>query len=113
MHELALAQEAVRLVVRDAATRGCRQVVKVVLHCGELTAVLPEALRMAFTCASKGTPLEGAMLDITVIPARARCSLCGCEFKPEDGLLICPTCQTPGARLLSGKELQVVSYEGK
>lgn len=61
VHELALAQEAVRLVARDAARRGCRQVTRVKLRCGELTAVLPEAMRLAFTCASRGTLLEGAL----------------------------------------------------
>ncbi|WP_258360760.1 hydrogenase maturation nickel metallochaperone HypA [Moorella sulfitireducens (nom. illeg.)] len=113
MHELALAREAVRLVARDAARRGCRQVTKVKLRFGELTAVLPEAMSMAFTCASRGTLLEGAQLDITTVPARARCSCCGVEFQPEEWLLLCPRCHTPGARLLSGREMEVVSYEGK
>nr|WP_054938227.1 hydrogenase maturation nickel metallochaperone HypA [Moorella glycerini] len=113
MHELALAMEAVRLVARDAARRGCQQVTRVKLLCGELTAVMPEAMRLAFTCASRGTLLEGAQLDITTSPAWAQCSCCGEEFRPEEWLLLCPRCHTPGARLLSGREMEVVSYEGK
>lgn len=112
MHELALAREAVRLVTADAARRGCRRVTAVRLLCGELTAVLPEALQFAFACASRGTLVEGAELEIATAPARAQCPECGQEFRPDAWLLLCPRCHTAGARLLAGRELEVLSYEG-
>ncbi|MGI9861653.1 hydrogenase maturation nickel metallochaperone HypA [Moorella naiadis] len=112
MHELALAREAVRLVAEDAARRGCARVTAVKLRCGEMTAVLPAALQLAFTCATQGTLVAGAHLDISVAPARAQCSRCGEEFRPEAWLLLCPRCHTPGARLLAGREMEIISYEG-
>jgi len=112
MHELSLAQEAVRLIVEDATRRGIKQVTLVKILVGEWTAVLPEAFQLAFECASRGTLAEGARLEIEEAPARALCSTCGLEFHPEEWILLCPSCSTPGARLLSGREMQVVSYEG-
>ncbi|SMB98888.1 hydrogenase nickel incorporation protein HypA/HybF [Thermanaeromonas toyohensis ToBE] len=112
MHELSLAQEAIRLVVQDASRRGLKRVTLVKILVGEWTAVLPEAFRLAFECASRGTIVEGARLEIEEAPARALCCTCGLEFHPKEWFLLCPRCSTPGAQLLSGREMQIVSYEG-
>lgn len=112
MHELSLAQEAIRLVAQDASQRGLKRITLVKILVGEWTAVLPDAFRFAFECASRGTIVEGAQLEIIEIPARALCRTCGLEFHPEEWLLLCPKCSTPGAQLLNGREMQVVSYEG-
>jgi hydrogenase nickel incorporation protein HypA/HybF len=113
MHELALVEAAVRLVAQDATRRGIRKVTEVKLLIGEWTAVLPEAFRLAFDCATQGTLLEGARLDIEIALARALCSNCGEEFRPEEWFLLCPRCQSPDAQLLSGREMEVVSYGGE
>ncbi|MGB9661141.1 MAG: hydrogenase maturation nickel metallochaperone HypA [Moorellaceae bacterium] len=113
MHELALAQTAVRLVAQDAAQRGVKRVTSVKLLIGEWTAVLPEAFRLAFHCACRDTLLEGAELDMEVVPPRALCPSCGLEFRPEEWFLLCPRCNAAGARLLSGREMEIVSYGGE
>ena len=64
MHELALTQA----IVEECAARaeGCR-VTKVVVEIGELSAVLPDAVRFCFDLCCEGTPLEGAELEIVAL----------------------------------------------
>jgi hydrogenase nickel incorporation protein HypA/HybF len=59
---------------------------------------------------AQGTVLEGAELDIRVIPGRARCSACGAEF--ETATLYTP-CDCGSRRLeqLQGEELNIKTME--
>ncbi|MDN5347438.1 MAG: hydrogenase nickel incorporation protein HypA/HybF [Clostridia bacterium] len=113
MHELSLAEQAVRLVSEDAEKRGIRKVKGVKIVIGQLTAVVPEAFRLAFQCAVKDTVLAGATLVLEIKAAEAVCSSCGEKFQPQDWILVCPRCSTVGAHLLAGNELEIVSYEGE
>ncbi len=61
MHELALTREIVAIVCQAAQDR---RVHKVSLEIGRLSCVMPEAVEFCFEAAAKGTPAEGARLDI-------------------------------------------------
>lgn len=61
MHELGLTRNLVAIVSEHAAGR---RVSRVWLEIGTRSAILPDAVRFCFDVCSKGTPLEGAQLDI-------------------------------------------------
>jgi hydrogenase nickel incorporation protein HypA/HybF len=65
MHELGIALELLELAWERA--EGAR-VLRVVVEIGELTAVLPEALELAWTVATPDSPLADARLEIARVP---------------------------------------------
>lgn len=107
MHELGITQEVVALAVEHS---GGAKVRRVVLEIGQLSAILPDAVRFCFDLCSEGTVVEGAELEIIEIPGKARCQSCGSEL-----LLDRPfgRCACGGTELdwLSGEELRVKEIE--
>jgi len=102
MHELSLAESLVDLVEK----RVDRPVKTVRLEVGALTCVTPEALISCFEVCVRGTRLEGAILDIVAIPARARCRTCGTESAVDGRIPLCG-CGSADLAWVSGTELRV------
>ena len=77
MHELAVAQQIVRAVRAEMERRGAAAVRAIDVDVGALEGLGESELRGAFAVEVEGTPLEGAVLRVTRIPARAFCPKCG------------------------------------
>ena len=108
MHELAIAEAVLDVVVRHA---GDRRVARVDLRVGHLRQVVPSALGFAFTLVAEGTVAEGAELVIEDVPARGRCRACGSEGELPGFPLLCPACGGADLDLLAGEELLVEALE--
>lgn len=65
MHELGITRNIVAIV--GEAARG-RRVVRVTLEVGALAGVEPRAIAFCFDVVARGTPVEGAVLDIIPLP---------------------------------------------
>jgi hydrogenase nickel incorporation protein HypA/HybF len=63
MHELGITRNIVAIV--GEAARG-RRVTRVTLHVGQLAGVEPRAIAFCFDVVARGTPVEGAALDIVL-----------------------------------------------
>jgi hydrogenase nickel incorporation protein HypA/HybF len=112
MHELGIAEAALRQVAAQAREAGATHVHRIVLRIGTLSGVDPDALRFAMEVVLPESPAAGATFEIEIVPARARCQSCASEFVPADGFLFeCPHCHALGATILQGKELDLVSLE--
>ena len=112
MHELGIAESALRAALTEARKADAVQVHRVVVRVGELSGVDPEAFRFAFETIRAGTLAADAALDIEPVPAVARCATCQLEFAAEDGFYgICPECGNPGAMLVRGRELDLIRLE--
>src|SRR5262245_54553919 len=107
MHELAITQEIVDLVCARAAGAKVR---RVVVEIGKLSAVLPDAVRFCFGLCAEGTPAEGAQLEISEPPGRARCRACAAEIELERVFAQC-SCGSTDLEWLSGEELKVKDME--
>ncbi len=107
MHELAITQDIVDTVCEHAAGR---QVYRVTVEIGELTAVVPEAVRFCFGPATVGTVAQDASLELVGVPGVARCRACGAEFAAADPVLLC-VCGRADADVLSGREIRIRSME--
>lgn len=107
MHELALMESLVSTIrerVIDA------KVVGVKLQIGELTCVVPDALRFCFDVCAKGTLLEGAKLSITRVPGRGRCRDCS-RVQSMDGPVLSCICGSWDVEILEGRELRLQEVE--
>jgi hydrogenase nickel incorporation protein HypA/HybF len=108
MHELSISSAVVDTAVKHA--RG-RRVTLVSMTVGALRQVVPHSLEFYFEIVARGTLCEGARLEQTLVPARARCGGCGpweLEPLPE---FHCPRCGEAAAEVVSGNELEVESIE--
>ncbi len=70
MHEMALTQSLVELIEDEGRKQGFSHVRVVRLEIGALGSVEPEAMRFCFEAVARGAIVEGARLDIDVVPGR-------------------------------------------
>lgn len=107
MHELAITQSVVDMVVERTAGR---QVVCVHLQVGALSGVVGDAMQFCYDLATVGTALEGSNLVIDQTPGQGHCRTCGDRFGLTDLILLCP-CGSADVAIIAGRELQVTSVE--
>ncbi len=119
MHEQAIIQSVIESIRKDLDCRGLKGKVKSVsLKVGALELHGVESFKQIFAMSTAGTCLEGAVLELQVIPAIIKCN-CGHQGPAGDGLdhhsdmpiAECPRCGTvcrvEGGRGVEGIDLQV------
>jgi len=111
MHEVSIMQSTLEIALEHAAARHARRITALHLRIGALSGVVNEALEFAFDVVTAGTLAQGARLVIDSIPVACYCEACGVEFHPPDPFHECPTCGRPSARMLHGREMDLVSIE--
>jgi hydrogenase nickel incorporation protein HypA/HybF len=109
VHEYALVQNVIKEIVSNLAARGITapgKVKELSLKVGRLEMHSSEAFAQAFEMLSKGTPLEGAKINLGILPLEINCTACG--FKGEYAspeldvhnpppVVECPKCKQPTA----------------
>jgi hydrogenase nickel incorporation protein HypA/HybF len=111
MHELAIAQDLVRQARLAArAQAGGRRVSELHVEIGELSGVVPLALREAFPLAAEGTELNGTKLRIKRIKVRFQCRACGGGFGLGAGVG-CPRCGSSDVDMVHGREICLTALE--
>ena len=111
MHELSLARSLVELVEEHALERHTHRVKQINLRLGELSA-MTRALHFCFSAVAQGTACDGAKLSIEEVPLTVYCGNCD-EVKRPSGRYSfrCIDCGMPTPKIVSGKEMQLVSIE--
>jgi hydrogenase nickel incorporation protein HypA/HybF len=107
MHELSIANSVVEICAEQA--HGAR-VRRVTLEIGQLSAVLPEAIRFCFDVCAKDTVVEGAALEIVEMPGQARCLACGATLDVAVPFGQC-ACGSEDLELISGQQLKIRQME--
>jgi hydrogenase nickel incorporation protein HypA/HybF len=130
LHEWALAEGVLLTVLRVAAERGARRVVRVRLRLGELQQVDEPILSTALRELSKGGPAAQAEFELIREPAGLECNRCGhawrlspgelgparaelVHFIPEaaHAYLKCPACGSPDFAIKTGRGVWIESVE--
>jgi hydrogenase nickel incorporation protein HypA/HybF len=109
VHEYSIVQALVEQVETAAAARGASAVHRVRVSIGALAGIDPELLRTAYDLFRVRTICERAPLDITEVPARWVCRLCGGPIAAT-ATLTCAACGGPG-RLAAGDEILLDQVE--
>ena len=92
MDESTVAKEIADIVLARAATEGAARIRRVegwVASHGRLSA---ESMQLHFGVHTRGTPAEGARLDIRSVVVQARCKGCGETYPFEHHRTLCPHC---------------------
>ncbi|MFQ5735573.1 MAG: hydrogenase maturation nickel metallochaperone HypA [Thermodesulfobacteriota bacterium] len=108
---MAITRSMLEAVGREMEKSVLERLKRVSIRVGELAAVEPEALRFCFEAAVKGTPMEGALLDIEEVPLTGRCAPCSADFRIDGFAPVCPRCGNRAIERLTGTELDLVSIE--
>ena len=105
MHEMSIAQELVRSVLAAAADHDAVEIHEVVLELGVMKMIVPEALELAWSAVTEGTPAAGSRLKTTEVPLKGRCRQCGRDFEPKIDDFLCPGCGQADVDITAGDEI--------
>lgn len=112
MHELALAQQILHIVVKTSEEYNFLTVSKIKIKAGELLAVVPEALEFSFKIISQNTVAENAQLIVQQEQAIAQCQHCSLEYPWLKYGYQCPSCKKQGGTIIRGRDLTIDYLEG-
>ncbi|MBN8913610.1 MAG: hydrogenase maturation nickel metallochaperone HypA [Rhizobiales bacterium] len=109
MHELTIASALVDQVCCEAERAGASRVVEINVRMGALSGI-SRALYFCFPSAARGTACEGAALSIEEVPLTVLCTRCDAVKTPAALYNFrCPDCGWPTPKVLTGREMQLVS----
>ena len=111
MHELAITQNMLDLVLEEAKKAGAQRVERINLVVGEMSGIAGESVEFYFEFLSKDTIAHGATLSFKSTETQARCRNCGELFTIEEISQSCPSCQHSNIEIVAGNELYVESIE--
>jgi hydrogenase nickel incorporation protein HypA/HybF len=114
MHELAVTEGILSIVIKHAAKNQVKKVLSISLKIGELTDLVDEWMQRYFDYLSKDTIAEGAMLNIERSPVVFQCADCNKSFPvslKESGKIVCSHCNSIRVRLVSGREFFIKHIE--
>lgn len=107
MHESSLARHILAVTLERAGGERIRRVRAFVREAEALSA---ESLALHFAACARGTPAEGALVEVRVERVSARCA-CGTTYEPEHHFLACPACGGTTAELLADAAVGVETIE--
>ena len=108
MHELGIVFHIIRSVEEVGRQNGVSQVNAVTLELGEVSGVLEDYLQDCWNwAASKSDMLQGAKLQVVVIPAKTLCENCGCVYPTVAHGRTCPACGSGKTHLIQGNETMI------
>jgi hydrogenase nickel incorporation protein HypA/HybF len=107
MHEYSLAKNIIEIVTESAAKHNGKKVVEVVMEIGDLSGVMPEALKSALYTLVQATRFSETIFRCEKKKGKARCCDCGQFIEIEEFVTSCPHCQSFNIEIVQGKELNV------
>ncbi|MEL1133679.1 hydrogenase maturation nickel metallochaperone HypA [Desulfitobacterium sp. THU1] len=107
MHEMAITENVVEIVLKHAELAGAKKVVHVRLKIGEIRDIIHDMMEKCFRYIARGTIADEAELEIIKIPLVVRCVECGKENQDYVGNyadMKCNHCGSNNLELVSGNE---------
>ncbi|MGM0652567.1 MAG: hydrogenase maturation nickel metallochaperone HypA [Bacillota bacterium] len=111
IHELAMTESLLTIVLKHAEENNAEKVVSVQLQVGELRDIVEEWMQHYFDYLSKGTIAEGAKIMIRTIPVSLRCEKCAHLFSADirNNDPLCPLCSCKRCEVTGGNEFLIES----
>jgi len=111
MHEYSLTRQIVKIVNRAAAEHATRRVTQVRLVVGTDSGIQPDSVQLYYNQIARGTPAEGAALNVRLVPVEMYCSVCSRNFVRPRFSFACPVCGALGSPTDVGTECYVEGVE--
>jgi len=107
VHEVALAEGVLRIVMDAARAGAAVRVHTVWVELGALAHVEPDALAFCFDAVTRGSLAEGATLEIARTAGTAWCMPCSVQVPLAKLGDACPRCGSYQLQVLQGDEMRV------
>lgn len=111
MHELHLAQDVLKIILKEAEARGLEKIVCAKVKIGESRITDPPEFKELLAKISVGTKAESLRLELEIVKLRAFCNNCQNEFSSDTPRLDCPYCGSTDIVISAGQELLVVDLK--
>ena len=111
MHELAITQNILNIVLDEAQAAGADKITKINLVIGELSGVVSDSVQFYFDFLKKDNAAEKATIDFKLVPAQLKCRDCLTDFSPKNSSWVCPNCQSSSIEIIRGRDCSVESIE--
>ena len=111
MHEMSIAQNLIDVVKEEMVKHEAKTLRSVRLDIGEMSAIVPDALSFCFEVAITGTELEGAKLNMDIVPLKGLCHECKSEFEVKNYTFVCPSCHGTKIETIAGQNLSIMEIE--
>jgi hydrogenase nickel incorporation protein HypA/HybF len=105
VHELSIALALLDQLEALAAERGIARFERIEVAAGLRRGIVPEALELAFREAARGGVAADAQLELTIVPAWARCRGCGHAFAPAIDDYRCARCGQADVEIQRGDDI--------
>ncbi len=111
MHELAVTESVLEIVLRYADQSGASRVTDLYMVIGELASIVDDSVQFYWDLISEGTLAEKASLHFERLPAKVICLECGTEYTPPPDFLPCPTCNSVRVKVVQGEEFYLSAID--
>ena len=112
MHELSIISSIVDSVTETLVSYPGARVNEVRLRVGALASVIEDSLQFCYGIATEGTPLEGSVLVVKILPVKMHCEKCAQDVEIASlQSFRCPRCDEPVTDMRQGRELEIDSIE--
>lgn len=111
MHELSITENLVRILQEQGTSQNFSKVLKVHLEIGALSTIEPDSIVFCFDIIAKETIAEGAVIEISRVPAVAKCRICHAQCEITAYGESCNSCGSIDLEVLSGKDMIVKNVE--
>ena len=111
IHELAITESLLKIVLKHAEENDAEKVVSIQLQVGELRDIVEEWMQHYFDYLSKDTRAEGAKIMVRTIPPTLRCEDCSHQFSADikNDDTFCPVCSCKRWQVTGGDEFMIES----
>ena len=111
MHEMSLCEGIRNLIAEQATIHKFAKVKRVRLEIGAFSGVEKPALAFAFDVVMKGSPAEGALLEMEDLAGTALCYDCAVTSEIQNRLDRCPNCGSGKMLVQTGSEMRIKDLE--
>lgn len=111
MHEMSLCEGIRDIITDQARAHRFTRVTVLRLEIGKFAGVEKAALAFAFDVVMRGSPAEGARLEMIDLPGRARCHGCDTEVEIAERFSVCPLCGSARLMPQGGDEMRIKNLE--
>lgn len=112
MHELSIAQNIIETANKIMIENKANRVLSIEIKIGEISGVIKESLEFYYQILTKDLEsFKDSKLIIEETEWKMKCRDCNYEYRPEENSIGCPNCKSLESKIISGKELDLISLE--
>ncbi|MCX8061108.1 MAG: hydrogenase maturation nickel metallochaperone HypA [Anaerolineales bacterium] len=111
MHELAVTQSILGVVLDHAAKANATKVTKIYLVIGDLSSIVDESVQFYWEIIAKDTLAEQAELVFQRVAATFRCLECQTVYQLDGQAVFCPSCGSSRIEVLGGEEFYIEAID--